>query len=176
MWNRIPFNRSPITRSTVKEDRKGRQKRKVRHRSSFQSLWQSTSTMETTKISAKRYQRRASSSILGMYSAKDPKPPYGLDPKIYPTDPRFINETFPVLPDTLYSPPYSTSFPRDRPGEFFGWGKGGKYVMHRSARRHRVWGSSTACQWVFSSVGQICRLTCPLNPPTPVNPAKARAS
>ena len=29
--------------------------------------------------------------------------------------------------------------------------------MHRSARRHRVWGSSTACQWVFSPVGQICR-------------------
>ena len=28
--------------------------------------------------------------------------------------------------------------------------------MHRSARRHCVWDSSTACQWVFSPVGQIC--------------------
>ena len=49
---------------------------------------------------------------------------------------------------------------------FFGWGKGGKCAMHRSARRHRVWDSSTAChcQWVFSPVGQICRLTYPLKP------------
>jgi hypothetical protein len=54
--------------------------------------------------------------MLGTYSTKDPKPPYGLDPNMYPIDPRFINETFPALPDTLYSPPYSTSFPHDRHG------------------------------------------------------------
>ena len=33
--------------------------------------------------------------------------------------------------------------------------------MHRSARRYRVWESSTACQWVFPPVGQICRTGLP---------------
>ena len=36
--------------------------------------------------------------------------------------------------------------------------------MHRSARRRRVWDSSTACRWAFSPVGQSCRLTYPLKP------------
>jgi len=54
--------------------------------------------------------------MLGTYSTNDSKPPYGLDPEIYPIDPRFINENFPALPDTLYSSPYSTSFPHDRHG------------------------------------------------------------
>ena len=36
--------------------------------------------------------------------------------------------------------------------------------MHRSTRMRLVWESSTACQWVFSPVGQICRLTYPLKP------------
>jgi len=54
--------------------------------------------------------------MLGTYSTNDTKLPYGLDPEIYPIDPRFIDETFPALPDTLYSPPYSTSFPHNRHG------------------------------------------------------------
>lgn len=54
--------------------------------------------------------------MLGTYSTQDPKPPYGLDPKMYPIDIRFINNTFPALPDTLYSPPFSTSFPHDQNG------------------------------------------------------------
>ena len=36
--------------------------------------------------------------------------------------------------------------------------------MHRSTQRHCVWDSSTAYQWVFSPVGQICLLTYPLKP------------
>jgi GDP-fucose protein O-fucosyltransferase len=52
-------------------------------------------------------------NMLGAYSTNNPKPPYGLDPDTYPIDPRFINETLPALPDTIYSPPYSTSFPHD---------------------------------------------------------------
>lgn len=71
-------------------------------------------------------------NMLGTYSTNSSKPPYGLDPKIYPIDPRFINETFPALPDTLYSPPYSTSFPHDWHGRVdpAGLSKEQLYMLH----------------------------------------------
>ena len=44
------------------------QKRKFRHCSSSQSLWQSTFAVVTLKPTAKRYRRRVSNSILGICS------------------------------------------------------------------------------------------------------------
>ena len=111
MWNRTALNRLPITKTTEKEN----------------STLFVISNFVAVHIRRGDYENHCQAlsklgipfnswDMLGTYSTKDPKPPYGLDPEIYPIDPRFINETFPALPDTLYSPPYSTSFPHDRHG------------------------------------------------------------
>ena len=111
MWNRIALNRLPITKTTEKENSTPFVISKFVavhiRRGDYKSHCQALAEMGV---------QFNSWDMLGLYSTKDPKPPYGLDPEIYPIDPRFINETFPALPDTLYSPPYSTSFPHDRHG------------------------------------------------------------
>src|SRR5258706_2947304 len=53
-------------------------------------------------------------------------------------------------------------------------GKGGKCTMHRNALRRPVWGSSKACRWACSLVGQSGLPTYPLNPSTPGGPATSR--
>ncbi len=46
--------------------------------------------------------------------------------------------------------------------------------MHRNALRRPVWGSSKACRWACSLVGQSGLPTYPLNPSTPGGPATSR--
>lgn len=111
MWNQIPFNRLLITRSTERDFSTPFVISKLVavhiRRGDYETHCQ---TLSREGIQFNSW------DMLGTYSTKDPKPPYGLDPEIYPIDPRFINETLPALPDTLYSPPYSTDFPHDRHG------------------------------------------------------------
>ena len=111
MWNRIPLDRLPTTRLTEKDISTPFVISKLVavhiRRGDYEDHCQTLS---------KEGLQFNSWDMLGTYSTKDPTPPHGLDPMIYPIDPRFINETFPALPDTLYSPPYSTAFPHDQHG------------------------------------------------------------
>jgi len=111
MWNRIAFDRLPITRSTEMENST------PFVISKFVAVHIRRGDYEKHCVALSEEGLQFNSwDMLGTYSTKDPKPPYGLDAETYPIDPHIINETFPALPDTLYSAPYSTAFPHDRHG------------------------------------------------------------
>jgi hypothetical protein len=111
LWTHIHFDRLLISRSTEKENSTPLVISKLVavhvRRGDYETHCQ---TLSTDGLQFNSW------DMLGLYSTNDTKSSYGLDPEIYPIDPRFINEIFPALPDNLYSPPYSTSFPHDRHG------------------------------------------------------------
>ena len=56
-------------------------------------------------------------NALGTYSRDNATLPEGFDPKEFKLDARWVNASYPKLPDSLFDPPYSVARPHDAEGK-----------------------------------------------------------